>query len=148
VSQNEPLVVSDAPDTSQKTLGLWNRDVCELFITHDANQPDRYFEFEVAPTGEWVDLVISNATGDRVTDVEYASGITVAASIQPDRVIMVMKIPWTAFERRPKVGDVWLGNIFRCVGSGETRGYLAWRPTKTDRPNFHVPEVFGEFLFC
>ena len=27
--QGEPLVVSDKPQTEKKTMGLWNRDVCE-----------------------------------------------------------------------------------------------------------------------
>ena len=47
----------------------------------------------------------------------------------------------------PSSGDVWHGNIFRCVGKGENRGYLAWQPTETPAPNFHVPEKFGEFEF-
>jgi hypothetical protein len=58
-----------------------------------------------------------------------------------------MKVPWTAFGKKPESGDVWLGNLFRQVGSGETRGYLAWSPTMTRTPNFHVPEKFGEFVF-
>jgi alpha-galactosidase len=58
-----------------------------------------------------------------------------------------MQIPWEAFSRKPQPGDVWLGNIFRCVGESENRGYLAWRPTMTERPNFHVPEAFGQFVF-
>ena len=28
-----------------------------------------------------------------------------------------------------------------------TRGYLAWRPTLTKSPNFHVPSKFGNFRF-
>ncbi len=146
-SQDEPLVIADNPDPSKKTLGLWDRDVCEIFIAPDASQRDRYFEFEVAPTAEWVDLAIENASQKRVTDLAYDSGMTVAARIKPGRVVMAMKIPWTAFGMRPRIGDVWLGNIFRCVGSGEDRGYLAWRPTGTVRPNFHVPDAFGELHF-
>src|SRR4030095_15092014 len=30
--QNEPLVVNQTPVTERKTLGLWDRDVCEIFI--------------------------------------------------------------------------------------------------------------------
>lgn len=146
-SQGEPLVIADNPDLSKKTLGLWDRDVCEIFIAPDASRRDRYFEFEVAPTGEWVDLAIENASQKRVTDLAYDSGMTVAARIEPGRVMMAIKIPWIAFGMRPRIGDVWLGNIFRCVGLGEDRGYLAWSPTKTVRPNFHVPEKFGEFEF-
>lgn len=146
-SQGEPLVVSKIPDVSIKTIGLWDRDVCEIFIAPDKSDRNKYLEFEVAPTGEWVDLAIEVAPQGRITDTKYHSGVNVAARIGSDSVVMAMKIPWDAFGSRPNVGDVWLGNIFRCVGKDPTRGYLAWQPTRTRVPNFHVPEVFGEFHF-
>ena len=145
--QNETLVVSDSPQTTEKTVGLWDRDVCEIFIAPNANEPKKYFEFEVAPTGEWLDLAIDSTSGERVTDRDYRSGMDVAARIEENRVIMAMKIPWKAFGKKPSTGDVWLGNIFRCVGKEPDRGYLAWKPTFTEEPNFHVPEKFGKFVF-
>lgn len=145
--QHEPLVVADDPILDAKSMGLWERDVCEIFIAPDRNEPRRYFEFEAAPTGEWLDLAIDLTSGERVTDWEYSSGMEAAARIEDERVLIAMKIPWEAFGRKPKPGDVWLGNIFRCVGKGADRGYLAWRPTMTERPNFHVPDAFGEFVF-
>src|ERR671938_501555 len=57
-NQREPLVVSSAPQTVKKTIGLWDRDVCEIFIAPKPNEPERYLEFEAAPTGEWIDLGI------------------------------------------------------------------------------------------
>ena len=57
-NQQEPLVVSAEPRTDRKTLGLWDRDVCEIFVAPNPEEATRYFEFEVAPTGEWVDLGI------------------------------------------------------------------------------------------
>lgn len=147
-SQSEPLVVSEKPDVSQKTVGLWDRDVCEIFIAPGTSQRKKYFEFEIAPTGEWIDLGIEVTSQKRKTVLEYKSGMTSAAKIEKDKVTMAIKIPWEAFGvARPKIGDVWLGNLFRCVGKGKTRGYLAWQPTKTAKPNFHVPEKFGEFEF-
>lgn len=146
--QAEPVAASNEPNLTKKTIGLWERDVCEIFIAPDRNTPRRYFEFEVAPTGEWLDLDIDLTSGDRITDWDYNSGMEAAARIEDAKVTMAMKLPWKAFGRKPKLGDVWLGNIFRCVGAGESRGYLAWRPTMTERPNFHVPEAFGEFEFC
>jgi hypothetical protein len=70
-----------------------------------------------------------------------------AARIEKDKVTMAFKIPWKAFGRKPSAGDVWLGNLYRAVGTGDTRGYLAWSPTMTKEPQFHVPEKFGEFVF-
>lgn len=146
-SQSEPIVLSGKPDVTRKTLGLWDRDVCEIFIAPDGNNRNRYFEFEVAPTGEWVDLGIELTAQGRRTDSAYASGMTAAAKIEKDSIVMAIKIPWEAFDARLKAGDVWLGNIFRCVGKGPGRGYLAWQPTETSEPSFHVPDKFGQFEF-
>jgi hypothetical protein len=145
--QTEPLVLNEAPQTSVKTMELWERDVCELFLASDTRNRRRYFEFEIAPTGEWLDLIV-DWTKDEPRNWEYASGMEAFSKIDPDKVTMVMKIAWTAFGRKPEPGDVWLGNMFRQVGSGDTRGYLAWSPTRTSTPQFHVPEKFGEFIFA
>jgi len=146
-NQTEPLIVSDAPNLKSKTKGLWDRDVCEIFVAPDRNEPRKYFEFEIAPNGEWIDLGIYQNPDERITDWEYSSGMQSAAKIEKDKVLMAIKIEWKAFGKLPKAGDVWLGNLFRCVGGGKERGYLAWSPTMTKMPNFHVPEKFGEFEF-
>ncbi len=146
-NQNEPLIISETPNLQTKTRGLWDRDVCEIFIAPDKNEPRRYFEFEIAPNGEWIDLGIYQKTDKRITDFEYVSGMQSAVKIEKNKIIMAIKIEWKAFGKVPKAGDVWRGNIFRCVGAGESRGYLAWSPTETKTPNFHVPEKFGEFEF-
>lgn len=145
--QHEPLVVSEKADLTKKIRGLWDRDVCEIFIAPDKSRPNKYFEFEIAPNGEWIDLGIEVTPAERVTDWDYRSGMTSAAKIEKDKVVMAIKIPFAALGRTPKAGDVWLGNLFRCVGKDPDRGYLAWRPTKTAEPAFHVPDAFGEFLF-
>lgn len=146
-SQSEPLIVSEKPDLTKKIVGLWERDVCEIFIAPDASLRNKYFEFEIAPNGEWIDLAIEIASLERKTDWEYRSEMTSAVKVDKDKVVMAIKVPFASLGRKPKIGDVWLGNLFRCVGRDPNRGYLAWRPTKTDKPNFHVPEKFGEFRF-
>ena len=35
--------------------------------------------------------------------------------------------------------------LFRMEGE-KPRKYLAWRPARTPRPNFHVPEGFGALV--
>ncbi len=145
--QIEPLFVSEKPDLSKKTLKLWDRDVCEIFVAPDKSQRDKYFEFEIAPTGEWVDLGIEVTPTERITDWDYKSNMTSAAFIDKNKVVMAIKIPFASLGKTPKAGDVWLGNLFRCVGRDATRGYLAWQPTKTKEPAFHVPDAFGEFHF-
>lgn len=143
----EDLVVSENPDLTRKTLGLWDRDVCEIFVAPRADDLTTYYEFEIAPTGEWVDLKITVDGKTRVTDELYHSGMQSAAEIYENNIVMAIKIGWNAFGRVPETGEEWLGNIFRCVGKGADRGYLSWKPTLTKVPYFHVPEKFGKFVF-
>ncbi|MDT4897496.1 MAG: hypothetical protein QOH25_2573 [Acidobacteriota bacterium] len=145
--QTEPLVVSRHPQTARKTIGLWERDVCEFFIAPDARQPERYFEFEAAPTGEWLDLMIHHRLDVRETNWDFHSGMTVAARITENNVTLAMRVPWEALGRAPQAHEQWRANLFRCVGAGPTRGYLAWRPTHTEEPGFHVPTAFGWIRF-
>lgn len=146
-SQDEPLIVSETPNLETKTPGLWERDVCEIFLAPNRDEFRRYFEFEIAPNGEWIDLGIHQMPDRRETDWDYSSAMQSKSVIEKDKVLMTMKIEWKAFGKTPKAGEVWRGNIFRCVGAGETRGYLAWSPTLTSEPSFHVPEKFGDFKF-
>jgi alpha-galactosidase len=146
--QGEPLVTSDAPQTAEKTMGLWERDVCEIFIAPERAEPEHYFEFEVAPTGEWIDLELRWRPEARETDWQYCSGMEAAAKIEKERIIVAMRVPLEAFRREmPRAGDLWRANLFRCVGKGQDRGYLAWQPTHTPQPNFHLPQAFGWLRF-
>lgn len=146
-NHTEPLVVSEKPDLSKKTLKLWDRDVCEIFIAPNKADRNKYFEFEIAPSGEWIDLGIEVTPTERLTDWDYKSNMTSAARIDKDRIVMAMKIPFASLGKTPKAGDIWLGNLFRCVGKDPNRGYLAWQPTRTKEPAFHVPDAFGDFKF-
>lgn len=146
-NQSEPLITNETPNLERKTLGLWDRDVCEIFISPDRTAPGNYFELEIAPTGEWVDLAVSCTKGKRKTDMSYDSGMQSAARIGKNRIVVAIRVEWKAFDKKPEAGDIWLGNLFRCVGKDPDRGYLAWQPTRTETPNFHVPEAFGELEF-
>ena len=145
--QAEPLVLADNPMLTSKTMNLWDRDVCEIFLAPDKREPRKYFEFEVAPTGEWLDVALDLTSGKRVSNWDYDSEMEAAAKMMRDHVTLALKVPWTAFGRKPKAGEIWLGNLLRCIGKDPDRGYLAWSPTMTKEPAFHVPEKFGEFEF-
>ncbi len=146
-NQAEPLIVSATPQIEKKTIGLWDRDVCEIFIAPDEHAIERYLEFEAAPTGEWLDVAIHWTPEKRESDWEVHSHMTTAAKIEKDRVTIAMRIPWNHWIHEPQRGERWRVNLFRCVGSDPGRGYLAWQPTRTPKPSFHVPQAFGRLVF-
>lgn len=146
-NQQEPLIVAADPVTDSKSIGLWDRDVCEIFIAPDPANSNHYFEFEAAPTGEWIDLAIRVEKHGRETEWDFNSGMKTNSRIEDGRIIVAIEIPWSARIPKPIAGYEWGVNLFRCVGPDENTRYLAWRPTRTKEPNFHVPEAFGILQF-
>jgi len=135
------------PVLDNKTLGLWDYDVFEIFVSPDSRNRQRYFEFEISPQGEWLDAQITIGVNGRNADFNFISDMSCKTSHVGGIDIMMMEIPWTGFGGRPETNDVWTGNIFRCTGSGDSRGYLAHNPTLTERPDFHVPNAFVPMTF-
>ncbi len=146
-AQNEPPNQNENPQTGVETPRLWERDVCEIFVAPDKLEPEKYFEFEIAPTGEWLDYRIWQLSTHRETDTSFDSGIKTAQKIQSNSFTVTFKIEWQAFGKKPAANDEWAGNLLRCVGAHRNRGYLAWQPTLTEQPDFHVPAAFGTFKF-
>ncbi len=146
-NQHEPLLVTSTPQLNKKTIGLWERDVCELFLAPNPDEPNRYLEFEAAPTGEWVDLTVHITPTTEEKDFDFETGMTVATRIAGDNVTIGMRIPWTTTLPRPAHGEHARGNLFRCIGVGNER-YMAWQPTFTPKPDFHVPGAFGWIRFA
>lgn len=143
------LDMDDAPDTGVERAGLWERDVCEAFIQSPAEpHGDSYKEFEVGPSGQWCDLAIHRPRVD--VDLGWQSGMATAAAIDHDRRVWraVMRIPFTALGVVPRAGDRWRANLFRIGRIDGERRYLAFAPTGTPAPDFHVPARFVPLVFA
>jgi hypothetical protein len=137
LDMDEVFVVDD------ERYALWDRDVCELFLRSPIEpHTDSYREFEIAPTGQWCDLLIDRSIQKK--DWEWKSGMRTAASIHPADNIWraIMAIPFAAFGCRPSAGDIWHGNLFRISRLQGERRYMTLSPTLTEKPNFHIPDRF------
>lgn len=122
-------------------IGLWDRDVIEAFIAPDPENPKRYVEVEVAPTGEQLDVLVELPR----KDFEWASGAENRVVIDDEAKVWtaVVRIPWKAFQKTPKPGARWKLNLYRCDRANGAS--LAWRPVL--RGSFHAPERFGWVVF-
>jgi hypothetical protein len=131
-----------SPAQGSERMGLWENDVVEAFIGTDPEKPEAYTEYEWAPNGEQLDLILN--LPDK--DFEWSSGMESAVEIDRDKRVwrVEVRIPWKAFGKQPKSGDRWKANFYRHDKAGGAG--LAWSPTL--EPTFHVPARFGwlEFL--
>jgi len=136
-------IFADAELTGRRD-GLWDRDVCEVFLQPRGSHPDYYKEIEVAPNGMWVDLEIAPKEKH-----DLRSGLRRRVNIDEAQKQWraVLAIPMKKLVARFEMPAVWRVNFFRVEGMEEPRFYSAWRPTNTPAPNFHVPEAFGALVF-
>src|SRR5690349_13949507 len=138
-------------DNSKDRLKLWDRDVVEFFLGDDWIDIKRYREFEIAPTGDWVDLAIDinkdsydanwNSGWERQGRIDEANHIWYAAA----------RVPLKSVSTQPvKAGTRWRANLYRIDGLGAdpVRHFMCWQPTcVVNRDPNHVPEHFGTIVF-
>jgi hypothetical protein len=124
---------------------LWLRDVVELFIRPGTDDPRHYKEFEISPYGHWLDLGIDRGQKSILyCDLKSRVRVDVNASIWSAE----LAIPFNCLTAAFNPDEIWRLNVFRIEGSEPNRFYSAWCPTYTPKPNFHVPEHFGELHFA
>jgi alpha-galactosidase len=136
-------VFADAEPSGRRD-GLWDRDVCEVFLQPPCSCAGCYKEIEVAPNGLWVDLEIG--PGER-RDLRSELRRRVNIDEVERQWHAVLALPMRSLVAPFEIPTVWRVNFFRVEGAEEPRFYSAWRPTNTPKPNFHVPEAFGALVF-
>jgi hypothetical protein len=142
----DSLNVYQGEDPQVERWQLWDRDVAEVFLNPQPARVNHYYEFEVAPNNQWVDLEIDK-TKEPFNDASWNSGFEHAARID------VKNHTWTAEMRIPIAsmnvgalhpGTKWRVNFFRAAGKGgdDQRKFLAWSIIPEGK-TFHVPTRFG-----
>jgi hypothetical protein len=129
---------SFAPPQNEERFGLWEKDVVEAFIAPDAEQPERYTEYEWAPNGEQLDLAIDPSK----KDFQWSSGMRSAAIVDTQAKVWrtEVRIPMAAFgSSAPQASVRWRINFYRHDTANNA--HLAWSPTLTN--TFHTPVRFG-----
>jgi alpha-galactosidase len=136
--------VFDDAEKSGHRDHLWDRDVAEAFLQPDPSRPTFYREFEVSPNGMWIDLDIFPAG---LADLKSGMQRSVILDEKRKTWIAELSIPLKALTPHFDPKQAWRANFYRVEGSTEPRNYLAWNPTNTPEPNFHVPARFGVLKF-
>jgi len=145
VCRYRELYVFDDSDPNGRRDHLWDRDVAEAFLQPGSMAGDSlYKEFEIAPNGMWIDLDISPWG-----PADLKSGVSRSLHRDAPRKIWTaeLAIPMRSLTPNFDPATTWRANFYRVEGKSEPRRYMAWRPTLTPQPNFHVPDKFGVLRF-
>jgi alpha-galactosidase len=145
VCRYRDLFVFEDSEQNGRRDHLWDRDVTEAFLQPDPSVERRYKEFEVAPNGMWIDLDISPSG---LADLK--SGLNRSVHVDAKRKIWTaeLAIPMPSLTTHFDPEKIWRANFYRVEGNAEPRQYMAWQPTHTPQPNFHVPKAFGTLRFA
>jgi alpha-galactosidase len=146
----EALNVHEGKDVAKERWELWNRDVVEVFLNPQPEHISHYYEFEVAPNNQWIDLEIEK-TKTPFNDAAWDSGFEHATKIDEKTHLWMteMQIPLSSIGvEKIQTGDLWRVNFFRAAGRGgdEHRIFLAWSSIPQGG-TFHVPNRFGILRF-
>jgi Carbohydrate family 9 binding domain-like len=147
----QSLNLFEGENPAIEKVGLWDRDVVEVFLNPTPEHVNHYYEFEVAPNNMWVDLEITTSKKP-VHDTGWNSHYAHAAHADPVHHIWTceMRIPVASMRVKSiSAGSEWRLNLFRAdgPGSGNQRRFLAWS-TIPNGTTFHVPSRFGILHFA
>lgn len=148
----ETLNMFDGEDPDRERWELWDKDVVEAFIAPDAEKPSRYFEFEVAPNNQWIDLAI-DLTAHPFNNAQWNSGFEHATRVDAARHLWTSewRIPLNSLARSGITPDgTWRVNFYRSDGAAPNRRAMSWGalPRKLPSNSFHQPESFGVLRFA
>jgi len=140
-------------DNSKDRLKLWDRDVVEFFLGDNWTNIKVYREFEIAPTGDWVDLAIDLDRHDDYNAAAWNSGWQRQGRIDEKNHIWyaAARVPLRSVsEKQVTAGTRWRANLYRIDGLGadSQRRFMCWQATcAVNRDPNHVPEHFGTLIF-
>lgn len=136
----------DSKPIESERAKLYEEDCVELFLGQDPTDRNRYWELEVGPLGHFLDIAIDR--GAKKSDVGWSSNSKITTKVDRDKKHVTIDVA----VRSPDVLAVLkkgarlpLG-LYRMEGKKPDRLFLAWSPTRTPKPDFHVPSMFGTLV--
>jgi alpha-galactosidase len=144
------LNMYEGEDPAKERWELWNRDVVEIFINPEPDRVNHYYEFEVAPNNQWIDLEIDK-TKDPFYDPVWSSGFEHSTRINSEEHYWACEMRISAASigvREISLENEWRVNFFRADGLGDDsqRRLMSWSAIPGG-DTFHTPTCFGLIHF-
>jgi hypothetical protein len=122
---------------------LYEEDCVELFVAPDVERRRHYAEIELGPFGHFFDILVDRDA--KTSDEAWSAKLTIATARDEAKHHAVIEVAIAAPEivAALKAGAHLPIGVYRIE---DTTNFLAAFPTRTPKPNFHVPEAFGELV--
>ena len=128
------------------------QDSCMEFFFRPDLQDDRYFNFEITPTGFlYLGLGKGRRNSVRLFPENHRELFDICPFYTPDGWMLTYKIPFSFIrsyfpEFAPKPGLQIRANCYKCGDLTAQPHYLSWNLCEKPQPDFHVPEYFGTMI--
>ena len=123
----------------------WDGDAANVFLQPDPEHPLNYKEVGIAASGLWTDLAVSPG---HIEDLRSGFKRSMWVDTMTPVWVAELAIPMKSLTPHFDPKKLWRVNFARIEGAQESRTYLAWHPTNTPKPDFHVPGAFGKLRFA
>ena len=147
----------------QEYNGNVSGDSCvEFFFAPDPTKPLCYFNLEINAGGTplifYITKPMSGLTRllpEEISQIEIAHSmprIVYPELEEPATWTIECRIPFSILEKysavaRPAPGVQWKANFYKTGSRTSSPNYLTWSPVEFERPNFHLPQFFGDIQF-
>ena len=136
-------------------------DACvEFFFSPDMEWPLRYFNLEINAGG--TGLMAYHKDGKRINlKEEDFKGVQIAHTLpkylekeiaEPVTWYLEVKLPLDMLRKyatitQPKKGITWKANFYKTSSRSANPHYITWSEVKNPKPQFHLPQFFGNITF-
>jgi Carbohydrate-binding family 9 len=132
-----------------------HKDSCvEFFVNLFPNETDKYFNFEVNPIGTMhVGFgILGNRRSIETSEIKINSTYKKPFSGIHGREYweVFFKTPIALFEKHYKLkfkANKAKGNFYKCGDETKYEHYGVWNNIFSEKPNFHLPNYFGNLVF-
>ncbi len=133
---------------------VWQESCVEFFVKQV--ESEHYFNIEANCLGTILASKRKSRTEDVVDlDAESLDSIIRGSSLPQKRInkennldswALLLGIPFEVIgcAKPPKS---LFANFYKCGDMTNTPHFLSWAPIKSDKPDFHLPQFFGEVIF-
>ncbi len=133
----------------------WEDSCCEFFV--EDPQKDKYYNFEINCAGYILAAMGASRDNREKRPAEMLSSIKRDSSIVTEKIIDIkggshswdisMLIPFELIGvDKDNLPEKLRANFYKCADKTANPHFLSWNPIKTENPDFHRPEFFGELL--
>ena len=143
------MVTDEMPVVAKQTKrnSIVCTDSCmEFFLNPNTNNP-LYFNFEVNALGTFL-IAVGTQRNDRIFCMDDEKQFKIEPQLCENGWQISYKIPF-GFIRKYTGECTYLmkGNFYKCGDKTGHRHFGVWNMIKTQTPDFHQSEYFGELLF-